>query len=96
MDNKINRRAFISNAGKFAALVSIAPIIKACEKESEDLNYVVNGALCTGCEDCLDVCNYDSIKMIGEDADIAFISTDKCAKCGKCESVCPAGAISQV
>lgn len=51
----------------------------------------VDEDLCTGCEECLDVCVFKGIEMID---DKAFIRDKYCLGCGRCESVCPSGAIS--
>jgi len=95
MKTKINRRTFISNAGRIAAFVSLAPIIKACETGSLYSNYIVDPELCTGCEECIAVCNYNSIILVNDD-ETAFITAEKCTKCGKCEDACPEDAISKL
>ena len=46
---------------------------------------------CTGCEDCVESCPVEAIKV--ED-NLAGVDEDACIDCGACESECPNGAIS--
>ncbi len=45
---------------------------------------------CIGCERCVKICFFDSIKMIGK---VAFINKDNCTGCGLCFESCPVDAI---
>ncbi|MBN1935200.1 MAG: 4Fe-4S binding protein [Anaerolineae bacterium] len=45
--------------------------------------------LCTGCEQCLDVCWYDAIAM----RDGLAVKSEACVGCGYCFQVCPTGAL---
>jgi MinD superfamily P-loop ATPase len=45
--------------------------------------------LCTGCEQCLDVCWYDALAM----QDGLAVKSKACVGCGYCFYVCPAGAL---
>ncbi|MDY6794030.1 MAG: 4Fe-4S dicluster domain-containing protein [Actinomycetota bacterium] len=50
----------------------------------------VDEDLCTGCEDCLEVCQMSAITV---DDDRATIDVGKCIGCGLCASHCPSGAV---
>jgi len=51
-------------------------------------------SLCTGCNDCLDVCAENAISIVSKDGNFSIrIDRDKCTKCGKCVEVCPAGVL---
>ena len=52
---------------------------------------VIDPAKCTGCTDCLDVCDEDAIT--GKKKFIHMIDPDMCENCGKCAEVCEEGAI---
>lgn len=54
---------------------------------------VVDPALCSGCENCLDRCYFDAITMTGEN-DAAIAEAEKCMGCGLCLVACPEEAIS--
>jgi NAD-dependent dihydropyrimidine dehydrogenase PreA subunit len=53
----------------------------------------VDPEACNGCEECLDVCFFDSIGMDGK-GDVAAVSDEKCMGCGLCRAACPTDAIS--
>jgi Na+-translocating ferredoxin:NAD+ oxidoreductase RNF subunit RnfB len=48
---------------------------------------------CIGCGKCEKVCEYDAITIIDN---LAFIDSDKCKFCRKCEPECPTGAILEL
>lgn len=52
---------------------------------------VINPAKCTGCGDCIDMCEEDAIQ--GKRKFIHIIDPDLCENCGKCADVCEEGAI---
>ncbi len=54
---------------------------------------VVDPETCTGCEECVDLCQVEAIEM--ED-DKAKINPDYCIGCGNCVSQCPSGSLSLV
>lgn len=53
----------------------------------------INPELCTGCEDCIDVCPANCIE--GKAGYIHMIDELECTKCGKCMEACSDGAIQQ-
>ncbi|MCH7731384.1 MAG: FAD-dependent oxidoreductase [Candidatus Marinimicrobia bacterium] len=55
----------------------------------------VNETLCRGCGDCVDVCDYDAVKLIPktDEISIAKINDDICRACGTCVAVCSPSAI---
>jgi UDP-glucose 4-epimerase len=60
-------------------------------KRMEGVTVEIDQDLCVGCEDCLDVCIYDGIKMIDEKA---HVDQESCLGCGRCERACQNDAIS--
>ncbi len=52
---------------------------------------VIDPTKCTGCMDCLDVCDEDAIT--GKRKFIHMIDPDMCENCGKCAEACEEGAI---
>lgn len=52
---------------------------------------VIDPSKCTGCMDCLDVCDEDAIQ--GKRKFIHIIDPDMCENCGKCAEACEEGAI---
>ena len=53
----------------------------------------INAELCTGCEQCLDSCPMDVIRM-DEEGEKAIIKYQiDCIACYNCELDCPTGAI---
>ncbi len=48
---------------------------------------------CIGCGKCEKVCKFDAITIINN---LAFIDSDKCKLCRKCEPECPTGAILEL
>ncbi|MBS0011286.1 MAG: RnfABCDGE type electron transport complex subunit B, partial [Bacteroidales bacterium] len=48
---------------------------------------------CIACGKCEQACNYDAITI---ENNLAFIDSDKCKFCRKCEPVCPTGAILEI
>ncbi len=53
----------------------------------------VDDARCTGCGQCLTVCDHGALAL--HDG-VARIATERCAQCGACLSACPAGAICEL
>lgn len=53
----------------------------------------IDPSLCTGCEDCVDVCPVDCIE--GKAGFIHMIDSFDCTKCGKCIAACEEEAIIQ-
>jgi len=68
--------------------------LKGWSKKMEGVSVTVNTDLCNGCEECLEVCIYDSMKVIDHVAVIDPEGKGLCKGCGRCERVCPTGAIT--
>jgi len=45
---------------------------------------------CTGCEDCVGICQLDALVMVDS---VAVVNLDRCIGCGNCVALCPADAI---
>jgi NAD-dependent dihydropyrimidine dehydrogenase PreA subunit len=56
-----------------------------------DFYAVVNQELCTVCEDCLERCQFNALKMAD---DTCTVDTALCVGCGLCVTACPAEALS--
>jgi NAD-dependent dihydropyrimidine dehydrogenase PreA subunit len=51
----------------------------------------IDTALCTGCGDCVIVCQPAALALV--DGKAVLASPDRCQYDGACEPICPAGAI---
>ena len=58
-----------------------------------DFYAVVDRELCTACEDCLDRCHFNAMKM---NDDICVVEISSCVGCGLCITTCPSEALSLV
>jgi Pyruvate/2-oxoacid:ferredoxin oxidoreductase delta subunit len=54
---------------------------------------IINEAVCTLCQLCVDNCPYNALKEIEKRIDV---DTDRCFGCGLCQSRCPVNAIGGV
>lgn len=54
---------------------------------------VVDEELCTGCENCVDLCQFNAITM---DMGLAVVNQVRCVGCGVCVLGCDAGALTLV
>ena len=54
---------------------------------------LVDEALCTGCEACVDPCTDEAIAMANG---VAVVEPERCEGCLNCVQVCPANAIRMV
>jgi heterodisulfide reductase subunit A-like polyferredoxin len=52
----------------------------------------VDGDLCTGCEICLDYCQFDALVM--DDSGIVTVNDVRCVGCGVCVPPCDMAAMS--
>lgn len=68
---------------------------KKCKNNvcSAFMSIYIDPSLCTGCEDCVDVCPADCIE--GKAGFIHMIDSFDCTKCGKCIEACDEEAIIQ-
>lgn len=55
------------------------------------ITYHILPKLCTGCNECQDVCEYEAI--LGKKNYVHVIDQDECVQCGECMDVCSQGAI---
>lgn len=55
--------------------------------------YRVDGAICTGCGDCIEACPAGAISLVNGRARIDGAT---CADCGSCADACPQGAITMI
>ena len=54
----------------------------------------VDGARCRGCGDCVTVCPFGALRLVGQDGlTVAQVSEVLCQGCGTCLAHCPTGAI---
>jgi len=68
--------------------------LRGWHKKMEGVSVTVDPNLCTGCEKCLEVCIYGGMEVIDHVAIIDREGKDRCRCCGRCERVCPTGAIT--
>jgi len=68
--------------------------LKGAAKNMEGVSVTVNEDLCIGCEKCLEVCIYGGMEVIDHVAVIDREGKNHCKVCGRCERVCPTGAIT--
>ena len=57
----------------------------------EGISVKVDEDLCSGCEECMEVCTFGGMEMIDG---LARVNQEKCLGCGRCERVCPSNAIT--
>ncbi|MFW9795855.1 MAG: DUF362 domain-containing protein [Candidatus Thorarchaeota archaeon] len=72
-------------------------VLRGVDKVAEPRQYIktdfvmtVNADLCTGCETCIDRCQFGALSI---PEDIAVVNPKRCIGCGVCAVVCPEGAL---
>ena len=75
--------------GKVLSNVSVS--INTFYQRMEGITVTVDEDLCTGCRECMEVCVFKGMDMIG---DKARVNQKRCLGCGRCENICPSEAIS--
>ncbi|MFW9871290.1 MAG: ATP-binding protein, partial [Candidatus Thorarchaeota archaeon] len=58
-----------------------------------DFIMTVDAELCTGCESCVDRCQFDALSV---PEDVCVVDVNRCIGCGVCAIVCPEGALELV
>ena len=78
-----------------AAAAQVAALLRKSEMRLKNIAAQVNESLCRGCGQCLEVCPFGAIELVGEDEERrkATIIEIHCQGCGTCLSVCPTGAV---
>ena len=77
------------------AALNNEPYVFTCsapKKETSDLPVLADYGSCTGCTACVNGCPKDAISMVRnrEGFDYPVIDAEKCIRCGRCTSICPA------
>jgi electron transport complex protein RnfB len=72
-------------------------VLRGVEKLETPREYIktdfimkVNTDLCTGCETCIDRCQFGALSV---PEDVCVVNTKRCIGCGVCAVVCPEGAL---
>jgi ferredoxin len=52
----------------------------------------VDDALCSGCEDCVEMCQFDALSVVG----VAMVNPVRCVGCGVCVLACSTGALGLI
>ena len=78
-----------------AAAAQVAALLRKSEIRLKNITAQVDESLCRGCGQCLEVCPFGAIEVVGEDEERrkATIIEIHCQGCGTCLSVCPTGAV---
>jgi len=76
---------------KVATHGSLGNMLKYTFHRMEGVTVEVDEEACNGCEDCVPVCVFNSLKMKDN---VAVIDQDQCLGCGRCETACGPEAIS--
>jgi len=56
-----------------------------------DFRAVVNAEVCTGCESCLERCQFGALSVPDG---VCVVDYDRCVGCGQCVAICPSEAMS--
>jgi ferredoxin len=82
-------------SGIFGSMGGQQPLILENPREyiKTDFIMTVNAELCTGCESCVDRCQFDALSV---PEDVCIVDIKRCIGCGVCAIVCPEGALELV
>jgi len=76
-----------------AAAARVLSMITSGSVQIEPIVAEINPEQCSGCRICNELCPFNAIDFIEEDA-VSVINSALCKGCGTCVAACPAGAIS--
>jgi len=76
-----------------AAAARVLSMITTGSVQIEPIVAEINAEQCSGCRICNELCPFNAIEFIEEDA-VSVINSALCKGCGTCVAACPAGAIS--
>ena len=107
MEKPITRRAFLAGGGAFASMLALGGVAHAAGAGTEELLRPPGAqdasrftALCLKCNRCESACPQDCLRtglledgLLSWRTPIMDFHRGACNFCGKCEEVCPTGAI---
>ena len=70
-------------------LVTVKKFPKPAELYATNYYSEVDSELCTGCEECISICQLDARAMVNG---VAIVNLDRCIGCGNCVATCDANA----
>ncbi len=73
------------------ALGSMKMLSNPAEYFHSNYQSEVDPDLCTGCEECIEICNMEALALVD---DVSTVDFDRCIGCGVCVPKCPSGAIA--
>jgi NADPH-dependent glutamate synthase beta subunit-like oxidoreductase/Pyruvate/2-oxoacid:ferredoxin oxidoreductase delta subunit len=78
-----------------AAAARVAAWLGRADGRAEPTTAVVDAARCRACNTCVEVCEFGTPQLVGEEPQRAsWIDPAICAGCGTCAAHCPSGAIT--
>ncbi|MFC1899847.1 4Fe-4S binding protein [Chloroflexota bacterium] len=76
-----------------AAAARVLSLISRGSVEIEATTAVINENICTGCQNCLNICPYSAITF-DEEKEVCLVNDALCKGCGACVGGCPSDAIT--